>query len=62
MICITRQKKSITDPYVVSGEEFGTPHAITSPRLSFTVIGCGNAIGTALPPFFVFPGQRMRLL
>ena len=51
-----------TPPYVVSGQEFGTPQAITSPQLSVTVIGCGNAIGTALPPFFVFPGQRMRLL
>ncbi|XP_052074488.1 uncharacterized protein LOC127712217 isoform X1 [Mytilus californianus] len=24
-----------------------------------TVLGCGNAAGSALPPFFIFPGQQM---
>ncbi|XP_052074492.1 uncharacterized protein LOC127712219 isoform X1 [Mytilus californianus] len=24
-----------------------------------TILGCGNAAGSALPPFFIFPGQRM---
>ena len=27
------------------------PQAIVSPRLTTTVIGCGNACGTAIPPF-----------
>ena len=25
-----------------------------------TIIGCGSAAGVAVPPFFVFPGARMR--
>ena len=25
-----------------------------------TVIGCGNGLGSSVPPFFVFPGARMR--
>ncbi|XP_046573288.1 MFS-type transporter clz9-like [Haliotis rubra] len=25
-----------------------------------TVLGCGNAIGQKIPPFFIFPGTRMR--
>ena len=24
-----------------------------------TVIGCGSAVGNALPPFFIFPGKKM---
>ena len=35
------------------------PQAIVSPRLTTTIIGCGNACGTAIPPFFVFKGSRM---
>ena len=47
-------------PYVVGCKEVPTP-AITSPRSSLTtVIGCGNALGTQIPPYFVFQGQRMR--
>ncbi|XP_038059040.1 uncharacterized protein LOC119730293 [Patiria miniata] len=25
-----------------------------------TIIGCGNALGQQIPPYFVFPGRRMR--
>ncbi|XP_046378017.2 MFS-type transporter clz9-like [Haliotis rufescens] len=25
-----------------------------------TVLGCGNALGQKIPPFFIFPGSRMR--
>ena len=33
---------------------------VTSERSqTVTVLGCGNAMGTAIPPFFVFPGKRM---
>ena len=35
------------------------PQAITSPRsTTTTLIGCANALGNALPPFFVFKGKR----
>ncbi|XP_053391184.1 uncharacterized protein LOC128554006 [Mercenaria mercenaria] len=35
--------------------------AINSTRSSITtILGCGNALGTQIPPFFVFKGQRMR--
>jgi len=51
---------SHTPPSVVSGCEF-KPQAVTSASRSLiTVIGCGNALGHSIPPFFVFPGVRMR--
>ena len=35
------------------------PQAITSPRsTTLTLIGCTNALGNSLPPFFVFKGKR----
>ena len=35
--------------------------AVTSgSRLLVTVIRCGNALGQSVPPFFVFPGARMK--
>ena len=35
------------------------PQSITSPRsTTTTVIGCVNAVGNSLPPFFVFKGKR----
>lgn len=49
-----------TPPYVVGCKENPTP-AITSARSSLTtVIGSGNALGTQIPQYFVFQGQRMR--
>ena len=37
------------------------PSAITSSsRVLVTVLGCGNALGYQVPPYFVFPGARMR--
>ena len=37
------------------------PSAVTSgSRVLVTVLGCGNAIGYQVPPFFIFPGARMR--
>ncbi|KAL5014661.1 hypothetical protein ScPMuIL_008931 [Solemya velum] len=37
------------------------PYSVTSGRSSMvTVLGCGNALGSAIPPYFVFPGKRMR--
>ncbi|KAJ8309288.1 LOW QUALITY PROTEIN: hypothetical protein KUTeg_014162 [Tegillarca granosa] len=47
-----------TPPYIVCTEE-GAPQAVTSPRgKNTTIIGCGNAIGQQLPPYFVFAGKR----
>ncbi|XP_052275610.1 fumarate hydratase, mitochondrial-like [Dreissena polymorpha] len=35
--------------------------AVTSASTNLvTIIGCGNAIGKSVPPFFVFPGKRMK--
>lgn len=35
------------------------PQAITSPRsTTTTVIGCANATGNSVPPFFIFKGKR----
>ena len=35
--------------------------AVTSSRSSLTtVLECGNALGTQMPPYFVFQGRRMR--
>ena len=35
------------------------PQAITSPKsTTTTVIGCANALGNSIPPFFVFKGKR----
>jgi len=37
------------------------PQAVTSgSRTLTTLIGCGNALKHCVPPFFVFPGVRMR--
>ncbi|CAC5405944.1 unnamed protein product [Mytilus coruscus] len=33
--------------------------AISGNGETVTILGCGNAIGNALPPFFIFPGQKM---
>ncbi|KAL4226892.1 hypothetical protein ACF0H5_014870 [Mactra antiquata] len=46
-------------PAVVTGSS--KPQAVTSgSRQTVTVIGCGYALGHSVPPFFVFPGTRMR--
>lgn len=47
-------------PSIVTGCD-SKPQAVTSAsRTTVTVIGCGNALGYSVPPFFVFPGARMR--
>ena len=46
-------------PAVVCGNQC-PPQAVTSGKSSTTtVIGCGSASGSAIPPFFVFPGKKM---
>ncbi|XP_061174843.1 uncharacterized protein LOC133183985 [Saccostrea echinata] len=48
-------------PPCIVGSKMSTTPAITSARSStVTVIGCGNALGTQMPPYFVFQGARMR--
>ena len=47
---------SHTPPAVVTSCDL-KPQAVTSGSRSLvTVIGCGNALGYSVPPFFVFPG------
>ena len=35
------------------------PQTVIGNRFSITVIGCGNAAGVQLPPYFVFPRKKM---
>lgn len=45
-------------PKVVSQRNFNV-QAVTSPSyFNVTVIGCGNAAGTYIPPYYIFPGKR----
>ena len=49
-----------TPPSVVTGKDFHPP-AVTLGRSSpTTIIRRGIASGMAVPPYFVFPGKRMR--
>ncbi|KAJ8318761.1 hypothetical protein KUTeg_003852 [Tegillarca granosa] len=41
------------------GTNFKVQAVVTGKSKTVTVIGAGNAIGNQVPPFFVFPGQRM---
>jgi hypothetical protein len=53
-------KQNHTPPCIV-GPAGTAPPAITSGKGStVTVIGCGNALGQQIPPYFIFPGKRMR--
>ncbi|XP_060564988.1 uncharacterized protein LOC132724184 [Ruditapes philippinarum] len=47
-------------PHVVSSSSY-IPSAVTSGKGQIvTLIGAGSAAGQAIPPYLVFPGQRMR--
>ncbi|MES9884149.1 MAG: hypothetical protein ABW185_25160 [Sedimenticola sp.] len=49
-----------TPPMIVTDRK-STPVAVTSGMsYNVTVIGAGNALGTPIPAFFIFPGKRMR--
>ncbi|XP_052283399.1 uncharacterized protein LOC127880180 [Dreissena polymorpha] len=50
---------SHTPPSVVTTET-KVPAVTSGSRTLITVIGCGNALGYSVPPYFVFPGARMR--
>ena len=53
---------STTDkaPHVISATDSKPPAVTSGDRTLVTVLGCGNAQGQHVPPFFVFPGARMR--
>ena len=47
-------------PHVVSSSLY-CPSAVTSGKgQTVTILGCGSATGQAIPPYFIFPGKRMR--
>ena len=46
-------------PNVVAGKYYQPQMVIAETSELVTVIGAGNALGSSVPPFFVFPGQRM---
>lgn len=41
------------------GSKEESAQAIVSPRMNITIIGCGNALGTQIPPYYIFPGKRL---
>ncbi|XP_053383714.1 uncharacterized protein LOC128549946 [Mercenaria mercenaria] len=48
-------------PSFVVGPRDSTTNVITSEKSNTTtILGCGNAIGQQIPPYFVFAGARMR--
>ena len=47
-------------PHVVAGRDVHPPAVTSGKSATTTIIGCGSAAGVAVPPFFVFPGARMR--
>ena len=46
-------------PNVVAGKNYQPQMVMAERSKLVTVIGAGNALGSAIPPFFIFPGQRM---
>ena len=46
-------------PNVVSGKECRPQAIIPQRSKTITVIGAGNAMGHPIPPFFIFPGDRL---
>lgn len=48
-----------TPPAVVAGTDFHPPAVVSQKGQTTTIIGCGNASGMAVPPFFVFAGKRL---
>ena len=46
-------------PNVVAGTETVAQEVTSGKGETITLIGCGNAVGNAIPPYLVFPGKRM---
>ncbi|XP_053380492.1 uncharacterized protein LOC128548900 [Mercenaria mercenaria] len=54
-------KQNHSPPYIVGPSCDTTPPAVISGKGStITVTGSGNALGQQIPPYFIFPGKRMR--
>ena len=47
-------------PSVVAAVGYKPPAVLSGSHVHVTVIGCGNALVYSVPPFFVFPGARLR--
>lgn len=48
-------------PKVVAATGTKPPSVVSGTRNNVTVLGCGNAMGHQVPPYFIFPGERMRI-
>ncbi|XP_052258629.1 uncharacterized protein LOC127863270 [Dreissena polymorpha] len=46
-------------PYIVASSNYPAQAVTSGKGKTVTIIGAGSASGTAVPPFFVFPGKRM---
>lgn len=44
-------------PYLVSADS-STPAVTASRSATTTILGCGNALGNMMPPFYIFKGKR----
>jgi len=48
-----------TPPQVVAGAEFHPNYVTSGKSVATTIPGCGSAIGTTIPPYYVFAGKRL---
>lgn len=46
-------------PKIIAGKHYKAQAVTSGKGKTVTVIGAANAVGQSVPPFFVFPGQRM---
>jgi hypothetical protein len=46
-------------PKIVAGKMYKAQAVTSGKSQTITMIGCANAVGQQVPPFFVFPGKRM---
>ena len=44
-------------PYIISAGK-STPAITSSRSATTTILGCGNALGTMMPPFYIFKGKK----
>ncbi|XP_053405107.1 uncharacterized protein LOC128546129 [Mercenaria mercenaria] len=45
-------------PNVIAGSNCKAQAVMAERSKTVTIIGCGNALGVQIPPYFVFPGER----
>ena len=46
-------------PYIVASTEYPAQAVTSGKGKTVTILGAGSASGSAIPPYFVFPGKRM---